>query len=119
MHIRLFISGYSLSLRALFHSSVHQLARQHYTAAQLQAWAPAEYDAAQWSERLRTNRPWMAEGNGCIAGFADLQPSGYIDHFFVAGDYAGRGVGRALMAQIHSAAQQARNAWPGCGPMWA
>lgn len=48
------------------------------------------------------------------AGFADLQPSGYIDHFFVAGAYAGRGVARTLMAQIHQAAQQAGMPW-----LWA
>ncbi len=119
MHIRPFLPIDAPTLRAIFHFSVHKLARQHYTTAQLQAWAPAEYDAAQWSERLRTNRPWMAEVNGCIAGFADLQPSGYIDQFFVAGEHAGRGVGRALIARIQSAAQQARNAWPGCGPMLA
>ena len=68
---------------------------------------------------MRTNRPWVAKVNGCIAGFADLQLSGYINPFFVESEHAGRGVGRALMAQIHSAAQQARNAWPGCGPMCA
>ena len=54
-----------------------------------------------------------------LPGFTDLQPSGYINPFFVTGDHARRGVNRALMAQIHSAAQQARNAWPSFGPMWA
>ena len=86
------------------YGEISGLARQHYTTAQLQAWAPAEYDAAQWSERLRTNRPWVAEVDSCITGFANLQPSGYINPFFVAGEHAGRGVGRALIAQIHSTA---------------
>ena len=119
MHIRPFLLNNALTLCAVFHSSVHQLARQHYTTAQLQAWAPAEYDATQWNERLRTNRPWVAEVDGCIAGFADLQLSGYIDPFFGAGEHAGRGVGRALMAQIYSAAQQAGMHGPAvgrCGP---
>ena len=86
----------------------------------MQAWAPAEYNTAQWAERLRTNRPWVAKVNGCIAGFADLQLSGYINPFFVESEHAGRGVGRALMAQIHSAAQQAGMHSPAvgrCGPM--
>ena len=117
MHVRPFLPSDAPTLRAVFHSSVHQLARQHYTTVQLQARTPAEYDAAQWDKRLHTNRPWVTKVDGCITGFADLQPSGYIDQFFVAGEHAGRGVGRALMARIQSAAQQARNAWPGCGPM--
>jgi putative acetyltransferase len=32
--------------------------------------------------------------------------SGYIDHFFVAGAYARRGVGNALMEAIHREARQ-------------
>ena len=106
MHIRPFHPGDEHALRAVFHSSIHQLAGLHYTPEQLQAWAPAEYDAPQWAERLRANQPWVAEVDGCLAGFADLQPSGYIDHFFVAGDYAGRGVAKALMARIHKAASE-------------
>ena len=35
---------------------------------------------------------------------ADLQASGYIDQFFVAGAYARRGAARALMAHLHQAA---------------
>lgn len=104
MPIRTFHPGDEPALRAVFYSSVHALARHHYTAEQLDAWAPRQYDAAQWGERVRGNRPFIAEVDGCIAGFADLQDSGYVDHFFVAGDFAGRGVGRALMAHIHQSA---------------
>jgi putative acetyltransferase len=104
LHLRPFRNGDEAALRAVFHSSVHVLARRHYSPAQLGAWAPRQYDAAQWRERIRSNQPFIAELDGVIAGYADLQASGYIDHFFVAGAYGGRGVGKALMAHIHQEA---------------
>jgi len=104
MHIRPFRDGDETALRVVFHSSVHALACKDYTAEQLDAWAPRQYDAAQWGERVRGNQPFIAEIEGHIAAYADLQASGYIDHFFVAGAYAGRGVARALMLHVHQAA---------------
>lgn len=104
MQIRNFRNGDESALRAVFHSSVHSLACKDYTAEQLDAWAPRVYDAAQWGERIRDNQPFVAEMEGHIAGYADLQASGYIDQFFVAGAFAGRGVARSLMAHIHQAA---------------
>ena len=106
MHIRNFRPGDESALRAVFHASVHGLASAHYTPAQLAVWAPLAYDAAQWDERMRANQPFVAEVDGGIAGFADLQASGYIDHLFVAPGYAQRGVATALMAHIHQAAVQ-------------
>lgn len=104
MHIRTFRNGDETALRAVFYSSVHTVACKDYTAGQLDAWAPHQYDAAQWGERIRGNQPFIAEIEGHIAAYADLQASGYIDHFFVAGTYAGRGVARVLMVHIHQAA---------------
>ncbi|MEJ8845263.1 GNAT family N-acetyltransferase [Variovorax rhizosphaerae] len=105
MRIRAFRPGDDeAALRAVFRSSVHQLAVGFYTPAQLEAWAPEAYDAIAWAERLRANRPFVAEVEGRVAGFADLQPSGYIDHFFVDGTFGGRGVGSALMAHLHQSA---------------
>ena len=42
-------------------------------------------------------KPFVAEIEGQIVGYADLQEDGYIDHFFVSGSMARRGVGSALM----------------------
>lgn len=104
MHLRPFHPGDEPALRAVFHSSVHALACRDYSAEQLAAWAPHQYDAALWGERLRGNQPFIVELDGAIAGYADLQADGCIDQFFVAGAYAGRGVARALMAHIHQQA---------------
>jgi putative acetyltransferase len=46
----------------------------------------------------------VAEIGGAPVGFADLQDSGYIDQFFVAGTHAGLGVGQALIARLLHAA---------------
>lgn len=104
MLIRDFSPGDEARLRAVFHSSVHALARRHYTPEQCQAWAPADYDAPQWAARLRHNRPFVVEQDGVAVAYADLQPSGYIDHFFVAGAWAGRGIGAALLAHLRAVA---------------
>ena len=100
MIIRQFQRGDEAALRALFHASVHGLASQHYTRAQLQAWAPGHYDGARWAQRMAANRPYIAMVGADFAGFADVQPSGYIDHFFVSPAYARQGVGTALMTQL-------------------
>lgn len=103
LRIRNFRDGDEAALRAVFYASVHGLACKHYSPEQLNAWAPLAYDAAQWGERMRANQPFIAEIDGGMAGYADLQASGYIDHFFVAAAYAGRGAATALMAHIHQA----------------
>lgn len=106
--IRNFRPGDEALLRAVFHASVHGLACRDYTPEQLAAWAPLEHDSAQWAERMRVHRPFVAqvEGSAAVAGFADLQEGGYIDMFFVAPAHAGQGVARALMAHLHAQAAQ-------------
>ena len=92
-------------LRRVFASSVHMLAARDYRPEQLAAWAPHDHDAAQWADRLQRIQPFVAELAGTVAGFADVQSSGYIELFFVSGDHAGRGVATALMAHLEASAQ--------------
>lgn len=79
---------------------MHGLACNWYSAEQLAAWAPHDYDLAAWAARLQHVRPWVAERDGMIVGYADLQPNGFIDQFFVAAEAAGSGVGTALMRRL-------------------
>lgn len=44
--------------------------------------------------------PFIAQINGVIVGYSDLQSSGLIDHFFCHHSYQGSGVGKALMSHI-------------------
>lgn len=106
MIVRDFIPGEQAELRQVFMSSVHDLARSFYTAEQLDAWAPTTYDAQRWADRIAALHPFVAVIDGHVAGYADLQQSGHIDHFFVSGRFGGCGVGSALMRHIHRAATE-------------
>lgn len=69
------------------------------------AWAPDNFEADVWFERISTMDPFVAVSGESILGFADLQDDGYIDHFYCDKDSLGTGVGRLLMQHILSEAQ--------------
>ncbi|CAJ0809703.1 GNAT family N-acetyltransferase [Ralstonia flaminis] len=106
--IRAFEPGDELALHAIFHSAVHEIAAGRYSPEQIEAWAPVDYDTAQWAERIRRIEPFVAEIDGQPVGYADLQVNGYIDHFFVAAAHARQGVGQRLMNHILNLAAQRR-----------
>jgi putative acetyltransferase len=112
--IRRYRPGDERALWVVFHAAVHQTAAADYTAEQLDAWAPRNFDMAAWDARIDRIRPWVAEFDGTPVGYADVQSDGYIDHFFVAPWVARRGVGARLMERIH------RSAWDaGTRRLWA
>lgn len=98
--LRRFQAGDEPALLAVFQSSVHLVASRDYTPDQIAAWAPPDMDEARWADRMRAIDPWVAELDGAIVGYADLQPGGLIDHFFVSGLHPRQGVGRALMTRL-------------------
>jgi putative acetyltransferase len=53
---------------------------------------------------MRGIQPFVAEMDGQIVGYADVQASGYVDHFFVSGLHPRQGIGRSLMVVLESEA---------------
>lgn len=106
MKIRKFRNGDEILLFKVFYSSVHTIASHYYTHEQIDAWAPADIDLEHWANHMKEIRPFVVELQGEIAGYADIQPNGYIDHFYVSGTCSRRGVGTLLMNCIHEEARQ-------------
>jgi putative acetyltransferase len=98
--IRRYRPGDGPALFDVFFSAVHLVACHDYTAEQIQAWAPRDSDTALWEEKMRKINPFVAELGGRLIGYADVQPNGYIDHFFVSGRHARRGIGALLMKHL-------------------
>ena len=106
--IRRFRIGEEPALFEVYYSAIHLVACRDYTAEQLEAWAPRDLDAALWRNRIRGIDPFVAELDGQVVGYADLQPSGYIDHFFISGTHSHRGIGSQLMRHLLVQAQALR-----------
>ena len=105
--IRSFRISDALLLHEVFYSAVHEIASADYTPEQCRTWAPpihGEPHQLSWNAKMRLLKPFVAEIDGRIAGYADLQRDGLIDHFFTAGWCPRRGVGTALMNRIHEKA---------------
>lgn len=108
MLIREFAVGDEPHLAEVFRQAIHQTAAADYTPEQLAAWAPAPHDPDLWAKRMQGINPFVAELDGVIVGYADVQSDGHVDHFFVSPAAGRRGVGSALMHRIHEAARVKR-----------
>ena len=84
------------ALSRLFGETVRRVNIRDYTPAQAEAWAAGEADLLtrdDWFRRLYT---LVAEIDGRIAGYGNVDGTGYLDHLFVRWDCQGRGVATAL-----------------------
>ncbi|TMX31311.1 GNAT family N-acetyltransferase [Vibrio rotiferianus] len=107
LEIRRFESGDEETLRTLFYYTVRKICINDYTDAQVSAWAPNIYVAEDWNKKIALLNPFVVLLDGQVVGYADLQPDGYVDHFFCHWQHQGKGVGTALMQQL--IAEGARN----------
>ena len=90
----------------LFYDTVHEVNIRDYTQAQVEAWAPADMDIERWTKSLSSKFTFVAEEGEKIAGFGELEPSGHIDRFYCHQDFQRQGVGRLILKQIESKAQE-------------
>ncbi|ELG4788016.1 GNAT family N-acetyltransferase [Vibrio vulnificus] len=98
--IRKYQDSDASELWKLFYHTVRNVNRRDYSQEQVEAWAPDNFDCEIWKNKLNAISPFIAEIEGVIVGYADLQESGLIDHFFCHHDYQGKGVARCLMEHV-------------------
>ncbi len=106
MIIRDYVPADVDALIDLFRQAVRRVAIRDYSEAQVKAWAPDMAEREKWVERRASRPTWVAEIDGKVAGFTDLEPDGHVDMMYVHPDFRGRGVANALMAKVEEAADE-------------
>jgi UPF0176 protein len=104
MLIRLFQSQDSDRIAQLFHDTVREVNIRDYSSEQVKAWAPDDLYFTNWTEDFSNSFTYVAEEEGEIIGFAQLEVNGHIDCFFCHKDYQRCGVGTRLYRAIEAKA---------------
>lgn len=103
MNIRAYRESDAPALAALFYDTVHTVNAADYTAAQVDAWAPASRDMAAWQASFAGRVCLVAEEAGGIVGFADMDVAqGYLDRLYVHKDHQHQGVASALCDKLEA-----------------
>jgi len=104
MLIRDYKRSDAAAITRLFYETVHSVNLQHYSEQQVRAWAPAVPDPEIWDARMRQRYTLVAEENGQIIAFAELERDGHLDMLFCRSDAIRRGVGRSLYEAVEQRA---------------
>ncbi|AFY93312.1 acetyltransferase, N-acetylglutamate synthase [Chamaesiphon minutus PCC 6605] len=88
----------------LFHETVREINVRDYSSKQVKAWAPDNIYFRNWVEVCSSRFTYVADDEGVIAGFGELEPNGHIDCFYCHKNYQRCGVGRQIYQAIEAKA---------------
>ncbi|HBY24217.1 MAG TPA: GNAT family N-acetyltransferase [Propionibacteriaceae bacterium] len=92
--------------RNVFEAAIRGTAARFYAPEQIDAWCPTTHDPQAWAAARARAWTIVAELDGHLVGFSDLRDDGELDMLFVAPEAGGRGVARALVAEVLAEARR-------------
>ena len=84
----------------VYFTSIRMVCSKDYSKEQIEAWAPESFDLNLFREKMDRLNPFVAMLGRKVVGYTDLQEDGLIDHFFVHGEFQGKGAGTKLMEAV-------------------
>jgi putative acetyltransferase len=106
MKIRKYKSGEEKEIWELYRNTVLKVVSKDYDLESVKQWAPQNKDMNEWRSRLEIKQPYVAEVDGVLVGFAELEADGHIDCFYCHHLWIGKGVGKALFHRIEQEAKK-------------
>lgn len=90
-------------LTELFYDTVHTVNAKDYTEEQLNVWATGKVNLDEWNRSLSEHYAVVAVVDNVIAGFGDIDQTGYLDRLYVHKDYQQQGVAAAICDELEKA----------------
>ena len=108
MIVRPFELGDAPALAQIFYRAIHEVARQHYSREQVDAWAPAVPAPERFLARGTDGRILLVatDDDGEPLAYGDVEADGHIDHLFCKPEAAGTGLTAALYGELEEAARK-------------
>ena len=100
MELRRYVKADCAELARLFYDTVHTVNARDYNQEQLDAWATGEVDLESWNQSFLAHHTVVAEQDGIIVGFGDMDETGYLDRLYVHKNYQHRGVATAICDEL-------------------
>ena len=82
-------------LLALYSDTIRLINAKDYTKAQRDAWI-GQIDKEKWNRSLQEHHSIVMIDNQTIAGFGDIDKTGYLDRLFVHAHYQRKGIATAI-----------------------
>lgn len=104
--VRLFQREDAKQISQLFHQTVREVNIRDYSINQVKVWAPDDINFRDWVSVCSEKFTYIADDNGTIAGFGELECDGHIDCFYCHKDYQRMGVGSKIYHAIEAKAKE-------------
>jgi putative acetyltransferase len=106
MKIRLFQEKDAEQIALLFHQTVREINIRDYSINQVEAWAPDNIHFRNWVKACLERFTYVAENEGLIVGFGELELNGHIDLFYCHKNYQRIGIGQEIYGAIEAKADE-------------
>lgn len=106
MNLRTAIEADLPALATLFRETVLINGPQHYSPAQVAAWAAVDAASPRFHQFILGVTTYIAEDDTAILGFAGIGDNGYVASTYVRHDCLHQGVGSLLMQAVLAHAQE-------------
>lgn len=104
MIIREFLSSDVEGLAVVYRDAVRGIGPQAYSAEQVAAWAVYPDDMEEFRARMSRGLTLVAEVEGRVVAFGQLEPEDHLAFLYCSTDYARRGIGTEIYARLEARA---------------